>query len=162
MCASYHTADPNTRISHAKPRKLLEQLADVLRAKHYSYRTEQAYVYWEYVYGVRRFILFHGKRHPREMWAAEIEQILTYLAVNESVAASIQTQALCALLFLFKHLLKMNLPALDAVRAKRPKRLPVVLSRLEVSQLLNAIEGSHGVYRVMAGLMYGAGLRLIG
>jgi hypothetical protein len=76
---------------------------------------------------------FYGKRHLREMGAVEIEQFLTHLAVKESVAASTQTQALCALLFLFKHLLKMNLPALDAVRAKRPKRLPVVLSRLEVS-----------------------------
>ncbi len=156
MCASYHTPDPNARHSPAKPRKLLDQLADVLRAKHYSYRTEQAYVHW-----VRRFILYHSKRHPRDMGTVEIEQFLTHLAVKESVAASTQTQALCALLFLYKHLLKIDLPALNAVRAKRPKRLPVVLSQQEVSQLLDAIEGAHGVYRVMASLMYGARLRLM-
>jgi len=144
--------DSSARSPSTRPRKLLEQLADVLRAKHYSYRTEQAYVPW-----VRRFILFHNKRHPREMGAVEIEQFLTHLAVEGCVSASTQTQALCALLFLYKHLLKIDLPSLDAVRAKRPKRLPVVLSRSEVSQLLDAIEGSHGVYRVMASLMYGAG-----
>ncbi|NOY29070.1 MAG: integron integrase [Planctomycetes bacterium] len=135
---------------------MLDQLADVLRAKHYSYRTEQAYIPW-----VRRFILFHNKRHPREMGAVEIEQFLTHLAVEGRVSASTQTQALCALLFLYKHLLKIDLPALDAVRAKRPKRLPVVLSQEEVSRLFNTIEGAHGVYRVMASLMYGAGLRLM-
>ena len=147
-------------VEHARQtpikRKLLDQVRDVLRAKHYSYRTEQAYVHW-----IRRFILFHGKRHPCDMNAVEIEAFLTHLAVARSVSASTQTQALCALLFLYKHVLRIDLPPLDAVRAKRPKRLPVVLSRDEVRQLLDAVEGARGIYGVMAGLMYGAGLRLM-
>jgi integron integrase len=145
-----------TQGAAARPRKLLDQLRDVLRAKHYSYRTEQAYVDW-----VRRFILFHGKRHPLELGAGEIEHFLTHLAVDKTVAGSTQMQALCGLLFLYKHVLKIDLPPLDAVRAKRPRRLPVVLSRSEVSRLLGAIEGAHGAYRIMTGLMYGAGLRLM-
>jgi len=154
--------EANTRRdSSVRPRKLLDQLADVLRAKHYSYRTEQAYISWVRGPWVRRFILFHNKRHPREMGAVEIEQFLTHLAVEGRVSASTQTQALCALLFLYKYVLKIDLPSLDAVRAKRPKRLPVVLSRSEVRQLLEAMEGAHGMYRVMASLMYGAGLRLM-
>lgn len=139
-----------------KPPKLLDRLRNVLRTKHYSYRTEQAYVDW-----CRRYILFHNKRHPREMGAREIESFLTHLAIERKVAASTQTQALCALLFLYKHVLKINLPTLNAVRAKRPKRLPVVLSQQEVRQLLDSVTGAHGVYRVMASLMYGAGLRLM-
>ena len=134
----------------AEPPRLLDRMRFTLRAKHYSYRTEQAYVHW-----VRRFILFQGKRHPQEMGGAEIEAFLTHLAVEGRVSASTQTQALCAILFLYKHVLRIDLPHLDAVRAKRPTRLPVVLSRNEVGRLLAAIEGSHGLYRLMAGLMYG-------
>ena len=106
------------------PRRLLVRVRDVPRVKHYSYRTEQAYVGW-----IKRFILFHEKRHPAEMGVEEVERFLTWLATNQSVAASTQTQALSALLFLYKHVLKMDLPNLDAVRAKRPKLLPFVLSR---------------------------------
>jgi integrase len=113
--------------------RLLDQLRFALRAKHYSYRTEQAYVHW-----VRRFILHHGKRHPKDMGGSEIEAFLTHLAVAGRVAASTQTQALCAILFLYKQVLRIDLPHFDAVRAKRPKRLPVVLSRDEVRRLLAA------------------------
>jgi integron integrase len=140
----------------ADPPRLLDRLRFALRTKHYSYRTEQAYVHW-----VRRFILHHGKRHPVEMGGSEIEAFLTHLAVEGRVAAGTQTQALCAILFLYKHLLRIDLPHFNAVRAKRPKRLPVVLSRDEVRQLLAAVEGSRGLCRLMTGLMYGSGLRLM-
>ena len=136
--------------------RLLVQVRGILRAKHYSYRTEQAYVHW-----IRRFILFHGKRHPREMGTAEIERFLTDLAVKGNVSASTQTQALCSLPFLYQHVLKIKLGTLDAVRAERPKRLPVVLSRDEVRRLLASIQGAHGAFHLMAGLMYGSGLRLM-
>jgi integrase len=95
------------------------------------------------------------------MGRPEIEQFLTHLAVEGRVAASTQTQALCALLLLYKHVLQIQLPSLDAVRAKRPKRLPVVLSRDEVRRLLAAVDGAHGAHRLMAGIMYGSGLRLM-
>jgi integron integrase len=139
-----------------QPPKLLDRLRLVLRTKHYSYRTEQSYVGW-----VRRFILFHGKRHPQEMGRQEVEQFLTHLAVEGRVAASTQTQALCALLLLYKQVLQIQLPCLDAVRAKRPKRLPVALSRDEVRRLLAAVDGAHGAHRIMAGIIYGSGLRLM-
>ena len=156
MDVTYQTDPSKSTTFPARPKKLLDQIRDVLQTKHYAYRTEQAYVHW-----AKRFILFHGKRHPREMGAVEIERFLTFLATERRVAASTQTQALCAILFLYKHVLKIKLPALDAVRAKRPKRLPVVLSQREVQQLLEAVEGAHGVYQIMARLMYGAGLRLM-
>jgi integron integrase len=135
------------------PPKLLDQVRVALRTRHYAIRTEEAYVDW-----IRRFILFHGKRHPREMGAAEIETFLTDLAVRGRVAASTQNQALAALLFLYQNVLKIELPRVDAVRAKRPERLPVVLSADEVRAVLDRIDG---VYRLMAELMYGAGLRLL-
>lgn len=156
MSQIYGGQGANATLSVHGPRKLLDQVRDVLRTKHYSYRTEQAYVAW-----IRRFILFHKKRHPAEMAGPEIEQFLTWLAIQRKVAASTQTQALSALLFLYKYVLKIELPLLDAVRAKRPKRLPVVLSQQEVQRLLDAVQGARGVYRVMAGLMYGSGVRLM-
>jgi len=131
-------------------------MRQVLRTKHYAYSTEQTYVQW-----ARRYILFHDKRHPQEMSGPEIEDFLTHLAVDGHVSASTQTQALCALLFLYKHVLKIELPSLEAVRAKRPKRLPVVLSRNEIGQLLEQMQGAHGTLRTMASLMYGSGLRLM-
>lgn len=149
----HSTAATNTT---TKPRRLLDQLRDHLRTKHYAYRAEQAYVDW-----VRRYILFHQKRHPRDMGGPEIESFLTYLATERNVSASTQTQALCALLFLYKQVLDVKLPALDAVRAKRPKRLPVVLSRDEVRCLLDAVSGARGVYQTMARLMYGSSMRLM-
>jgi len=119
-----------------------------------SIRTEQAYTDW-----VKRFILFHHKKHPRDMGGAEVEQFLTHLAVAGRVAASTQNQALSALLFLYKEVLKMELPWLeDMKRAKKPQRLPVVLTVEEVKRVLARMDGQHGL---MADLLYGAGLRLL-
>jgi integron integrase len=132
--------------------KLLDQVRDVIRRKHFSIRTEQAYVDW-----IRRFILFHHKRHPREMAEAEVTEFLTYLAREGRVAASTQNQALSALLFLYKQVLKQEIGWLEGVeRAKTPARLPVVLTRDEV--IFAHLQGTH---RLMAGLLYGSGLRLM-
>ena len=137
----------------AKPR-LLDQVRHAIRARHYSYRTEEAYVGW-----IRRYILFHGKRHPAEMGKPEIEQFLTALAVKRRVAASTQNQALAGILFLYKDVLGKDPGWLDdVVRAKRPQRLPVVLTRPEVEALLSALDG---VSWIMAMLLYGSGLRLM-
>ncbi len=135
------------------PPRLLDQVRNRLRTLHYSLRTEEAYVGW-----IRRYILFHGKRHPREMGGPEVEAFLTHLAVEGNVAASTQNQALAALLFLYQHILDIELPRLDAVRAKRPERLPVVLSAEEVRSVLDRMTGN---YHLMASLMYGSGLRLL-
>jgi site-specific recombinase XerD len=125
-----------------------------LRARHYSRRTEEAYVAW-----IKRFIFFHGKRHPAEMGEPEIDQFLTDLAVNKKVSASTQNQALSALLFLYQHVLNQPLGWINpAVRAKKPERLPVVLTRQEVKAILSFMEGSP---RMVAALLYGAGLRLM-
>ena len=136
-----------------RPKKLLDQMRDVLRLKHYSKRTEQAYIDW-----ARRFILFHQKRHPREMGAQEVEQFLTYLAVDRHVAASTQNQALNALVFLYKQVLGIELSSINAKRAKMPERLPVVFSRQEVKAIMAHLDG---MLWIMAYLMYGAGLRLM-
>jgi integron integrase len=134
--------------------RLLDRVREAIRARHYSRRTEKTYVAW-----IRRYILFHGKRHPAEMGATEITQFLSALAVKEKVAASTQNQALSALLFLYRGVLEQNLPWLDdIVRAKRPERLPVVLTREEVRAVLDRL---HGVPRLMGLLLYGAGLRLL-
>lgn len=134
--------------------KLLDQLRARIRYLHYSKRTESAYVYW-----VRKFILFHNKRHPREMSGDEIVAFLNYLAQKERVAASTQNQALNALVFLYKRVLEMDLGDLPAmVHAKRPKRLPVVLTPEEIRKILACLNEP---YLTMALLMYGAGLRLM-
>ncbi len=136
-----------------KPR-LLDRVRAALRTRHYSRRTEHAYIAW-----IRRFIFFHGKRHPVEMGAPEITRFLTWLAVHGKVAASTQNQALGALLFLYREVLELDVPWLDGlVRARRPERLPVVLSRKEVRALLERLDGAP---RLMAYLLYGAGLRLL-
>jgi integrase len=143
--AAYHSRDgvvPNPKL------KLLDQVREVIRVKHYSIRTEDAYVQW-----IKRFIFFHGKRHPREMGAAEIEAFLTDLAVQKQVAASTQNQALNALVFLYKEVLHMELAEFSAVRAKRPERLPVVLSETETAKLLAAIKP--GTIGLMVRLLYG-------
>jgi integron integrase len=132
--------------------KLLEQVRQKIRLKHYSIRTERSYVAW-----IRRFILFHGKRHPAEMGAAEVEAFLTDLAVRGRVAASTQNQAFCAILFLYKQVLKMDvLKDLDAVRAKRPVRLPTVLAFEEVMRIIEAVSG---VFQLVTKMLYGCGLR---
>ncbi|MBW4550785.1 MAG: integron integrase [Aphanocapsa sp. GSE-SYN-MK-11-07L] len=136
-----------------RPKKLLDQVRDAIRLKHYSYRTEQTYVDW-----IHRYILFHQKRHPKEMGAAEIEAFLTHLAVELKVAASTQNQALCALVFLYRHVLRQEIDlAIDAVRAKRSRYLPTVLTHEEA---IAVIEQLSGVYQIVAKLLYGSGLRL--
>jgi integron integrase len=136
-----------------KPR-FLDMVRAALRTRHYSRRTEDAYVAW-----IRRFILFHDKRHPAEMGAPEVSRFLTWLAVDRRVAASTQNQALGALLFLYRAVLDQALPWLDdLVRARRPERLPVVLTRDEVRLVLDGLDGAP---RLMACLLYGAGLRLL-
>ncbi len=136
-----------------KPR-LLDQVRHRCRVKHYSIRTESCYVDW-----IRRFILFHDKRHPADMGAPEVEAFLSHLAVNRNVAASTQNQALAAILFLYREVLEIELPWLEGVtRAKRPPRLPVVLSESEVQRLLAQLEGTP---LLIASLLYGSGLRLM-
>ncbi len=136
------------------PPRLLDQLRDALRLRHYSIRTEQSYVYW-----AKRYILFHGKRHPRDMGKPEVEAFLTHLAANLDVAASTQNQALSALLFLYKDVLGVELPWLDGVeRAKRPARLPVVLTEEEVRLLLDRLDEGAAL---MVRLLYGTGMRLM-
>jgi integron integrase len=131
----------------------LGRLREAIRTRHYSYRTEVAYVDW-----VRRYIRFHGRRHPRELDATHLAAFLSSLANDRHVAASTQNQALAALLFLYKAVLGIELPWLEGVtRAKRPRRLPVVLTRAECHALLSHLEGTHAL---MARLMYGTGLRL--
>ena len=136
------------------PRKLLDQMRDKLRFKHYSYRTEETYVQW-----AKRFILFHGKRHPAEMGEIEIEQFLTHLAVKGKVVASTQNQALAAILFLYREVLDMQLEWMDnIVRAKHSRRLPVVLTRDEVRAVFRHMRGTP---KLVAGLLYGTGMRLM-
>lgn len=134
--------------------KLLDQVRDIIRLKHYSIRTERAYIDW-----IKRFILFHHKRHPNEMGAPEVQAFLTHLAVVKNVAASTQQQALSALLFLYREVLRQELPWMDDItRAKKPKRLPVVLTQEEVRSMLAHLQGDAWL---MASLLYGAGLRLM-
>lgn len=136
-----------------KPR-LLDRFREAVRARHYSRRTEKTYVAW-----IKRYIFFHGKRHPAEIGAGEVTRFLTSLAVDGNVAASTQNQALSALLFLYREVLGQDLPWLDdVVRAKGAQRLPVVLTRAEVRAVIQQLEGTP---RLMALLMYGAGLRLL-
>ncbi len=137
-----------------KQKKLLEQTRDVLRLKHYSLRTERAYCDW-----IERFIRYHGKRHPREMGEVEVSEFLTHLARDRNVAAATQNQALSALLFLYQQVLQHEIGWLDKVeRAKKPARLPVVLTRDEVQRVFAHLQGTP---RLMAGLLYGSGLRLM-
>jgi site-specific recombinase XerD len=114
------------------PKKLLDQVRDAIRLKHYSHRTEETYVQW-----IRRYILFHKKRHPAEMGVPEIEAFLTHLAVTDNVAADTKNQALNALVFLYRHVLQQELDSrIDAIRARRPQRLPVVLPPEEVREVI--------------------------
>ncbi|MBB1127426.1 integron integrase [Thiospirillum jenense] len=136
-----------------KPR-LLDQVRNRLRVKHYALRTEEAYVDW-----IKRFILFHDKRHPIEMGTPEVEAFLTHLAVNRNVSSSTQNQALAALLFLYKEVLEVELTWLENVtRAKPSRRLPVVLTRGEIDRILTMLEGTH---QLMGKLLYGSGMRLM-
>jgi integron integrase len=144
-------ATPNPTVPKAK---LLDQVRMALRSRHYSRRTEQTYVQW-----IRQFILFHHKRHPAEMAEAGINAFLTDLAVRRRVSASTQNQALSALLFLYRHVLERDIGDLGhIIRARKPRRLPVVMTRDEVKAVLGQLEGDKWL---MASLMYGAGLRLM-
>jgi integron integrase len=134
--------------------KLLDRLGHALRVRHYSPRTEKAYRFW-----VKRFILFHDKRHPVELGAPEIEAFLNHLAVDDEVAASTQNQALNAIVFLYRRVLLLDYPKLEGlIRARKPRRLPVVLSPREVRAVLDRLDGTS---RLVAGLLYGSGLRLL-
>ena len=135
-------------------KRLLDQVRDAIRTKHYSIRTEEAYVNW-----VRRFILFHGKRHPKDMGGPEIEAFLTHLAVEGHVSASTQNQALSALLFLYRTVLHQELDyPIDSVRAKPSQHLPAVLTKDEARQVIAQLSG---IYQLQAKLLYGSGLRLL-
>jgi integron integrase len=136
------------------PKRLLDQVREKIRIKHYSIRTEQAYVSW-----IKRFILFHDKRHPNEMGKQEIEAFLTHLAKNLNVASSTQNQAFNALLFLYNQVLDKALgDKINATRAKKPRRLPTVMTNEEAMKVINNLSGSN---KLMAKLLYGSGLRLM-
>ena len=138
----------------SKPPKLLDQVRRCIRDKHYSLRTEEAYVYW-----IRWYIRFHGLKHPMDMGAAEVKAFLSYLTNERQVSVSTHKQALCALLFLYKQVLGCEFPWLDDVyRPNRPPRLPTVLTQWEVSAVLAEMKGTHAL---MARLMYGTGMRLM-
>ena len=147
-------AQPDIPPTTAPKPKLLDQVRQAIRTRHYSYMTEKAYVHW-----IKRFIFFHNKRHPQEMAEAEIAQFLSSLASDGRVSASTQNQAFNALLFLYKEVLGKKIGLIDGVvRAKRPQRLPVVLTKEEVKKV---IEQMNGLPRLMAILLYGGGLRLM-
>ena len=138
----------------SQPPRLMDRVRGAIRARHYSRRTEDSYAGW-----IRRFIFFHGKKHPAAMGAEEVNAFLTSLAVARKVSASTQGQALSALVFLYRHVLDDPLPWLDEiVRARKPRRLPVVLTREEVRGLLGGMEGTP---RLVASILYGGGLRLL-
>ncbi len=144
-------SDKNTT---AKPPKLLDQVRDKLRVKHYSIRTEESYLGW-----IKRYIYFHDKRHPKTLGARDIEAFLTHLAVQGKVAAATQNLAKSALLFLYRQVLEIELPWLDNItQAKAPKRLPVVLTVSEVQAVLSRLSGTHAL---VASLLYGGGMRLM-
>ncbi|MBZ4038649.1 integron integrase [Lysobacter sp. 13A] len=158
---SYHSKDAvlsgesgSAEQGAAKAPRLLDQVRARCRLKHYSIRTERVYLYW-----IRRFIVENGKRHPRDMGAVEVEAFLSRLATRDDVAASTQNQALSALLFLYRQVLDIELPWMDSVvRAKRPQRVPVVLSREEVDRMLALLDGQ---LWLMAALLYGTGMRVM-
>jgi site-specific recombinase XerD len=134
------------------PPKLLDRVRQAIRLKHYSYRTEQTYVSW-----IKRYILFHDKRHPKDMGVEEVRTFLSHLAVVDNVASSTQNQALSALLFLYKVVLEQELESVDALRAKKTRYLPTVLTKPEVQAIINQMSGEH---KLLVQLLYGTGLRL--
>lgn len=137
----------------SQPLRLLDAVRAEIRVRRYSYRTEKAYVDW-----IHRFVVFHGKRHPREMGGPEVAKFLSHLASDRNVAAATQNQALAALLFLYKRVLNVKLPWIaDVVRASRPKRLPTVLTQRDAQRVLANLQG---VYWLIGALFYGSGLRL--
>lgn len=150
---SYPPGPPSTTPRQGEPR-FLDQLANACRRRHLSYRTEQSYVAW-----VRRFILFHNKRHPQDLGPTEVRAFLTHLAVNRKVSASTQNQALNAIVFMYREVVRRDPGEFGEFdRAKRPKRLPTVLTREEVRRVLVHLDGTYGL---MARLLYGTGMRLM-
>ena len=146
--------EENLASPQKRPRKLLDHVRAVLRVNHYSRRTEEAYTGW-----IRRFILYHGKKHPAEMGALEVELFLTHLAVGQNVSTSTQKPALNALVFLYHRVLQKPLGQFrDIARPQRPKRRPLVLSKGEVERLLMMLEGTH---QLVARLLFGSGMRLL-
>ena len=141
-------------ISVSKPKKLLDQVSEALRTKHYAYRTEETYVDW-----IKRYILFHKKRHPKDMGEEEIREFIAYLATERKVATSTQNQALSAILFLYRTVLQKEiiLPP-ELINPSRPKRLPTVLTHAEAMSVINLM---HGLPRLMTKILYGSGLRLM-
>jgi integron integrase len=138
----------------AQPRRLLDEVQARIRARHLSYRTEKTYLHW-----IRRYIRYHQRRHPREMGGPEVEDFLTSLAVDRKVSASTQNQALAAILFLYRDVLEITLPWLEhVIRAKRPQRLPVVLTRQEVQRVLGHLSGTEWL---IAAMLYGGGMRIL-
>lgn len=147
------TGKPLPNAENREP-PLLSKLKDALRSRHYSLRTEQSYCHW-----VTRFVSFYHPRQPDELAAAEVNDFLNHLALKQRVSASTQTQALSAILFLYRYLLRREIGTLDhLIRARKPHRLPVVMTR---DELRSVIQELHGVYRLTASLMYGSGLRLM-
>lgn len=134
-------------------KKILDEMSEILRSRHYSNRTEETYLDW-----VRRYILFHKKRHPLEMGAEEIRAFLIHLATERTVAASTQNQALSAILFLYREVLQKEIEPILLSAAKRPERLPTVLSREEVIRIIDRMNGP---IKLMAQVLYGSGLRLM-
>ena len=141
--------------NQGKPKKLLEQAREIFRRKHYSYRTEQSYIAW-----MRRYVFFHNKKHPKDLGVTDIEAFLTHLAVRENVSSATQNQAFNALLFLYQEVLGISLADenISAIRAKRKKNIPAVLSVSEVKKVLALLQGTQ---KLMARLIYGSGLRLM-
>jgi integrase len=135
-----------------KPSPFIEQVRSELRTRHYSLRTEKTYLYW-----IRHFILFNDKRHPEAMDNSNIELFLNYLAVQRRVSASTQNQALCALIFMYRHVIRRDIENLQYGFAKRPKNMPTVLSPQEIASILNQLKGK---YWLMTALLYGCGFRI--
>lgn len=153
LAVSTGQSESSTLAASPKQPKLLNQLRHELRLRHYAYKTEKSYVHW-----VRAYVLFHNKRHPRDMGAEEVKRFLTHLAVDRHVSASTQNQALCSIVFLYRHVLCVELGDFDGFAyAKRPKRLPVVLSLEEVEEIIQQLSGTK---RLMVELLYGTGMRL--
>lgn len=144
--------DNNISQQTGKP-KLLDEVTAFMRMRHYSIRTEKAYLEW-----IRRYIIFHNKKHPAEMGEKEINQFLNHLAVKENVSASTQNLALCSIIFLYKHILKKEVGELEMIWAKKGKKLPVVFSRKEVKKVIDTLSGPKWI---MVNLLYGSGLRLM-
>jgi len=134
--------------------KLLDQVRAAIRTRHYSIRTEESYVNW-----IKRYVLFHDKCHPKDMGEKEINEFISHIAVNGKVSASTQNQALCAIIFLYKHVLKIDIGDLgEMVWAKKPKRLPVVFTRTEAQAIIDQLTG---IKWIMINILYGSGLRLM-